>query len=576
MKIKFLALALVFLMMLPLAIACKKDGTGDETTAEPTVETTELAEKVLLAENGNTEYKIIRSEYIAESFYNKYVDFLKDIKEETGANFRGSDDFLRADMDKSAPLEIIFGKANRTEAREVYNSITDDGYAIKHVGNKIVIAAYQPKNMILALKDFFKECIKVEEENGVSKVYFVKEIVVEGTEKPFFNAENKIDDYKVIYSSEAKEAAQSFVKLLKQYTGLVLEALPDSTAATDKEILIGETNRSESKTAEKISKIGFLIKTEGTKIVIRSGSTASISNAANIIASKYMTVSPDFNVPATIKETHTTYEGTDQMEYTEGTDIRVMSFNILSEEWTAEAKDIEARAVGVVGCITYYEPDVIGIQEVSVKWYGILKEYLGDMYEFVNTDANGTKNGCYTGLAYKKSTVKLIDKELTYYTVYNSKRLRVINMGLFETIETGKRFIVTDTHFNANHKDATTENLNRVQQATEFIAKIDSYRKKYNCPIIMTGDFNSKDGTDPYNKIMSDTLISEAKYTAQTKGSVFLTYHNLGTMPGSAKESIDHIFYTGDITPLYYTTLIDQYLVVSSDHCPLFCDFKFN
>jgi len=577
MKIRFLAFALVLVMMIPLVVSCKKGGNDEVTTPEETSDTTPVFEKVLLAENGNSEYKIIRSEYIDDSFYNKYVDFLKDIKDETGAYFRASDDFLRADMDKSAPLEIVFGKANRVESKQVYDSISYDGYAIKHVGNKIVIAAYQPKKMILALKDFFKECIEIEEDaNGTKKVYFVKEIVVAGEEKPFFNADNQISDYKVIYSKDAEDAADSFVKLLKKYTGVTLEAFPDSTAVSDKEILIGDTNRDESKVNDKISKIGFLIKTAGTKVVIRSGSAGNILNAVNLVASKYMTVAPDLNFPATLNATHTSYEGTDNIELTEGADIRVMSFNILSEEWAAEAKDIDARIPGVVGCISYYEPDVIGIQEVSVKWYGVLREYLGDTYEFVNTDANGTKNGCYTGLAYKKATVKLIDKELTYYTVYNSKRLRVINMGLFETIKDGKRFIVTDTHFNANHKDATTENKNRVQQATEFIAKIDEYRKKYNCPIVMTGDFNSKDGTDPYKKIMSDTLISEAKYTAKTKGSIFLTYHNLGTMPGSAVESIDHIFYTGAITPLYYTTLIDQYLVVSSDHCPIYADFKFN
>ena len=352
MKIRFLAFALVLVMMIPLVVSCKKGGNDEVTTPEETSDTTPVFEKVLLAENGNSEYKIIRSEYIDDSFYNKYVDFLKDIKDETGAYFRASDDFLRADMDKSAPLEIVFGKANRVESKQVYDSISYDGYAIKHVGNKIVIAAYQPKKMILALKDFFKECIEIEEDaNGTKKVYFVKEIVVAGEEKPFFNADNQISDYKVIYSKDAEDAADSFVKLLKKYTGVVLEAFPDSTTVSDKEILIGDTNRDESKVNDKISKIGFLIKTVGTKVVIRSGSAGNILNAVNLVASKYMTVAPDLNFPATLNATHTSYEGTDNIELTEGADIRVMSFNILSEEWAAEAKDIDARIPGVVGGI---------------------------------------------------------------------------------------------------------------------------------------------------------------------------------------------------------------------------------
>lgn len=576
MKIKALALILVCLMILPLAVSCKKDTPTDETTTPAVSETDPLEEKLLIASDGKSEYKIIRSEYVADTFYNKYVSFLKDIKDKTGAYFQAGDDFLRKDMDKSAPLEIIFGKANRPECKELYASISYDGYAVKHIGNKIIIAAYQPAKMIFAVKAFLDECIELVEEDGVKKVYYVKDITVEGTEKPFFNTDNPISDYKIIYAEEAKDAAKSLAKLISTYTDTTIECHPDSTAVSDKEILIGDTNREESKGNDKISKIGFLIKTAGTKVVIRSGNVKTIANAVNVIAANYMRVSPDFNFPASLNTVHTSYEGTDRMELTEGADFRVMSFNILSEEWAEEAKDIEARVPGVVGCISYYEPDVIGIQEVSVKWYGLLKEYLGDTYEFVNTDANGTKNGCYTGLAYNKNTVRLIEKELTYYSVYNSKRLRVINMGLFEMIETGKRLVVTDTHFNANHKDAATENKNRVKQATEFIAKIDSYRKKYNCPIIMTGDFNSKDGTEPYNVVVSDPLITETKYTAKEKGSIFLTYHAVGTMPGSATESIDHIFSSGAVTPLYYTTLIDAYLVKASDHCPIFCDFKFN
>jgi len=576
MKIKFLALVLTLLMVLPMTVACNK-GEGEETTTEAnTSETTPLTEKVLLAENGVSEYKIIRSEYVAESFYTKYVDFLQDIKDATGVYFKASDDFLRKEMDKSAPLEIIFGAANRPECKELYASICYDGYAIKHIGNKIVIAAYQPAKMIFALKDFFEQCLEVVEEEGVKKVYYVKDILVEGKEKTFFNAENPISEYKIIYAKDEEQAAKSLAKSILTYTDTTVEILPDSSPVTDKEILLGDTNREESKGKADVNKIGFVIKAVGSKIVIRAGYSGGITNAINVIASKYMKVSPDLNFPATINETRTIYEGTDRMELTDGADLRVMSFNILSEEWTDEAKDMDARLPGVIGCITYYEPDVIGIQEVSVKWYGLLREYLGDTYEFVNTDAANKKDGCYTGLAYNKKKVKLIDKELTYYTVYNSKRLRVINMGLFEMIEGGKRFIVTDTHFNANHKDATTENKNRVQQATEFIGKIAEYRAKYNCPIIMTGDFNSKDGTDPYNVIISDPLITETKNTALKKGSIFLTYHNLGTMPGSGSASIDHIFSTGAVTPLYYTTLIDEYLVKASDHCPIFCDFKFN
>lgn len=574
MKIKLLSMILVVIMMLMTVVACK-DKTGDSESTS--VDSTPVPEKVLIAENGVSEYKIVRSEYVSEAFQTKYTAFFPKMRKECGVDFKIGDDFLRKDMDKSLPYEILFGAVNRVEAKEVYNSICYDGYAVKHVGNKIVIAAYTVKNMTLAIDALFDECLEiVEDENGNKKAYFVKEVVNVGTEKTFFNAENPINDYKIIYAPGEENTAKSFVRYLEKYTGLELEYLPDTTTPSDKEILIGDTNRKETESVKVSSKIGFVVKAVGTKVVMRAMEGVSLYNSMASIAENYMQDSPDFNLLANHDETHLLYVGNDKEELFTDADFRVMSFNILSEEWAAEAKDMEKRIPGVVGTILYYKPDVVGIQEISVKWYGVLKEYLGDTYEFVNTDANGVKNGCYTGLAYNKETVELLDSELYYYTVYNSKRLRVINMGHFKLKESGKTIVVTDTHFNANHKDATTENKNRVQQATEFIAKIDEYRNKYKCPIIMTGDYNSKDGSDPYNKIMSDKLIHEAKLTATKKGSIFLTYHNLGVMPGSNAESIDHIFYTGAITPVYYTTLMDQYLVIASDHCPIFADFKFD
>ena len=92
----------------------------------------------------------------------------------------------------------------------------------------------------------------------------------------------------------------------------------------------------------------------------------------------------------------------------------------------------------------------------------------------------------------------------------------------------------------------------------------------------MTGDFNSSENTQPYGVIMSDKLISETKYTAQTKGKIYSTTHALGSMPGEGIASIDHIFCTGEVTPIYYTTVVDSYVIKVSDHSPIFCDFKFN
>lgn len=571
--ITIIALFLLMAMTLTMLSACNT-GNGNDTESSTEQETEPTPEPVLLAEKSKTEYKLIKSQYISDDFNKLFIDFIAKVKSETEVHFAPYDDFYRKDLDPSAFPEILFGAANRDESREVYAEINYDGYAIKHVGNKIVIAAYTTEKMYTAAKRFLEECISIDksDEKNITVTY-VKDIIEKGTVTPFFNADNKLEDYVVIYSAEAESAAKKFVKAVEKRNHIELKMKPDSEPETAKEILIGDTNRKQSKNVS-ANKISFTFKVDGTKLVINSKNQGYLDGAIDYVVRNSVAIAPTMNLAPDTSVTSLSYSGPESADLHGDADIRVMSFNILSEEWTAEAV-MEPRILGVIGTIYFYMPDVIGIQEVSTKWYGVLRSYLGDDYEFINSDLRGTKDNNYTALAYNKKTVKLLKSDLYTYSVYNSWRLRVVNFGLFELKSTGKQFGVTNTHFNANHnnRDHTPE---RTTQATEFVAKIKEYQTKYKCPIIMTGDFNSKDETVPYGVIVKDGTIKEAKFTAKVKGKICLTYHGLGSSPASGTSSIDHIFHTTDITPMYYTTLVDSVLDITSDHNPIFADFKFN
>ena len=49
-------------------------------------------------------------------------------------------------------------------------------------------------------------------------------------------------------------------------------------------------------------------------------------------------------------------------------------------------------------------------------------------------------------------------------------------------------------------------------------------------------------------------------------------YHKLGSPVSTSKNSIDHITATNDVELLFYNTLIDDFVVHASDHCPIFVD----
>lgn len=564
MKIKMISVLLLLALMLSL-VACGKN-EGDDPVTEPVEESTTEGEtipaaKVTLSESGSTEFKIVTGKNISKALEDEALALENTLKEKSGVTFLRSDDSVSENVDYSAVYEIIFGAANRDECKEVYNSITYDGYAVKLVGKKIVLAAYSDEGLKLAREAFFNNCIRIENEGGSTKVSYVNDYVYTGEKQLFFTKDNPIESYKIVYNSSSVGFASKLCMLFEEKLGVVLHLVSDTSEPSEYEIIVGETSRRESANVYPDSDTDYVLFGVGKKLIIQTNSESMGYDLVKVFAEDFLQSAPIFNIPADVNESNIIYYAENRVELTEGADIRVMSFNILCEAW-ATNPDMSGRIPGVIGCILAYMPDVIGLQEVSVKWYTQLYRYLGDEYEFINADILGNKSYNYTGLAYRKSTVKLINEKLHFYSVGNNQRLRLLNMGFFEHIETGKSFIVTNTHYNANHTTVEKETQTRITQATEFSNKVSEYTNTYKCPIISTGDYNCNETTAPYKKMMESGIIFSSKLKAIEKGE------------RATGNSIDHILYSGNITPLYFTFVVDSTVLNASDHLPLYTDFK--
>lgn len=565
MKIRILSILLLLSICIPLA-ACNKAPTDDvpeETTTEasPNV-TTEPLMHVPLTENGSTPYKLVSRKNIGEGEIDALLSLHSELISISGVSFPRSGDDIYDGVDYSAKYEIIFGAANRDECREVYSSIGYDGYAVKLVGNKIVLAAYSEEGMKLAAEAFFKECVKTEQNGERTELYYVKDYVHMGEQPLFFTKDNPLSEYKIVYSTSSVGVAGRLAMAIEEKLGITLKMIKDTSPEEEFEILVGTTSRAESQMTEPERITDYVVKAVGKKLVLKSSNGNNSYELASTFARDFLALAPIFNLPADANESNIRYFGENRVSLTEGADIRIMSFNILNEAW-ATNKDPTPRIPGVIGCIDEYKPDVIGIQEVSPNWYKVIREHLGDDYVFVNSKILGKEDNNYTALAYNKNTVKLLFERIHFYSVGNNQRLRNLNMGMFEHLETGELFIVTNTHYNANHTTVEAEEQNRLIQATEFVQKIEEYARIHKCPIFMTGDYNTSEPKVPYQKMFESGLILSSKYTAREKGL------------RANQNSIDHILYTGNATPLYFTFLEDSCVVNASDHLPLYADFKF-
>ena len=165
------------------------------------------------------------------------------------------------------------------------------------------------------------------------------------------------------------------------------------------------------------------------------------------------------------------YTGTAPKDKTAGTNLRVMSYNVLVDNDESLGGWSWGQALGNRGdkasaCINYYRPDVIGLQECNYKWHVSLRKNLSD-YDFVNPDVPaeqrledskslGKKDWMCTTLMYNTKTLTLLDNELVGYSVNYwgcIQRMRYVSMALFEIKATGEKFAFISTHLDAE-KDA--------------------------------------------------------------------------------------------------------------------------
>ena len=168
-NIRLLSLLLALSMLLACLISCAPEmpdeGTLPETEPGSVLETeTESAETDYVTPeifdiviNGETTVKIIRPENLSAG--NSYVDAaiaIRDVIENaTGARPKLGDDFKKANESyDDSTLEILVGTTKHDQVASVAKELSYGEYAIKAVGNKIVIIGYSDSAVEAAVRDF--------------------------------------------------------------------------------------------------------------------------------------------------------------------------------------------------------------------------------------------------------------------------------------------------------------------------------------------------------------------------------------------------------------------------------------
>lgn len=159
---KFISFVLALLMMIPI-FGCT-DVPEETLPQETTSPETEKEETYLkLIENGELLYTLVRPEKCSTTLFSAIKSIKSTIEEKLGISVKDTDDWVQgkpvAGEYISDEPEILVGETNRRESRDVYLTLSVGEYAIRAVGNKIVIIGYNDNLTVVATERFINDYI---------------------------------------------------------------------------------------------------------------------------------------------------------------------------------------------------------------------------------------------------------------------------------------------------------------------------------------------------------------------------------------------------------------------------------
>ncbi len=582
---KFLSVFLITILLFN-AIAfssCNSEQLSDDTSAPDTTAEIEPQDDVVIAINGDPIYSLIRYIDAFDEEVSLLIGFRNTLNDTYKASFVIASDWTAPQFAPPADAsEIIIGLTSREATQEVLDAnkmgIGDCAVQICD-NNKIVIVAPDYADLKIGI-DYFVEHLELrtDAESGAEQlVYTGGNFVHRINEEHIMSDISKLSEFKIVYDKNGKykKYAENIAKAIKKNYDIVIEAVPETAPKAEHEIIVGvlsDPSRFDYN-YRKLNGMSYVIATSDTSILIGAASESAVKTATDYFTEKYIRTGNivSLNLLANQVNQFNAFSAGDDSKLAEGADTRIMSFNILSEEWDAAAV-MEGRDVRVSSILLNYLPDVAALQEVSNAWYPILQEYVGEVYQFTRKKIP-SGSGTYTTLIYNKSTTKLIEEGIHLYSVGNSQRLRSIVWGVFESISSGERYIVFSTHWDVG---AERQN-NRMIQAEEMAELALSMGKKYNADVFVCGDYNASESTSEYKSFIDKSGFVDAKTSAKEIKLACKTYHTLfQSVSTGTYESIDHITFSKETQPkvLFYNTLTQDYVIDASDHCPIYIDVK--
>ena len=590
---RFLAVFLLAALLAVSFAACESPTTPgvstDDTTAPETLPPAPTSLKLI--ENGQTLFRVVLPSNATSVERTRIEKFVSSFKSKTGVEFALVDE--SASAYENADYEVLIGDVDRKESQDTLAQLRSSEYFYGIVGNKLVITGKDEYALDDSIQFFLRKV--VDAAASVDKA----NMTLEASNNYFYKYSYPIDNltigntpiynYSVVYSKDGSNAvkvvAEKLIKLIYSFTGYELPLVGDTKDPTGHEIIIGNTDRTSPSDP---SNGAFSVVCANDNLYLKASHTIGYDFLYTYIQRKLSNTLTDtltFENGFTYEESFASslLGGTENM-LNKGGSVRVMFHNVLIHD--RPTAPTTWRAKYALDVYRDYAPDVIGLQEMQGSVRTAISSGLRKIgYKEVDyTETNSNFSFYEDPVFYNPETLKLINSG-AYRLNETHDTNKSIGWALFEEKATGKQFLVASTHYTWLEDDSLANDL-RIQNAQTTVQLLQQLANRYNVPIILGGDFNSRVGNYPITVLTQSGFNDVENLAEKTENSnthhqepVFDTETKLCkdyfAPVGGYESAIDHIFsYNGNnVTFNTYDVVTDPFALASSDHCPTLVDF---
>jgi len=589
MKLKLICLLMALLMVLPLAVSCKKD-----PVTPPASESTVLN----IVADGKTDYAIVHSSKITggNRVTKACVALAETIKEKTGVEIP-----VKTDAEAASEYEIIIGDTTREESATLKTEIEGNTYGIKAVGNKIVMVGTTDSQIVNAI-NYFNNNFALNIDSSAKTFTVAKDLsavfnTAADTKGTITVMGKPISEYtlvvpKISLASEDR-IANYLAGRIEDITGDIVRVGSDANQY-DNEILIGGTNRTTIAEPEKNT---FRISGEGGKLQLRANSMIGYIELYDYILDElFSEVFSNINITENfdyVRGAKENVNGYSEYLTTRKGEYRVLFQNIWGNG--SGANHVSRHKMTLELCMAY-DADVLGFQEFNPR-----NRQGGDNAFDKLLEANGYKEVVpsnvtdrsinFTPIFYRADRLELLDCAYYNYPGYNDSGSKSYTWAVFKDKNTGDTFGVLSTHFWWEHDSSNdtgiSDNETRVNNAKAVVEALGKIEEKYGkIAVFCGGDYNCNSTSSPIGTILKAGAVSAA-FTAKIKDDIqsnhaypkYSTYYNTYTTPvkpsGDSTKSIDHVLVMNStaVNLNLYNVSLELYSLLTSDHCALIVDF---